>query len=270
MFFLLLFILVVVVGAYVFMESRKLFSNRGPAAKHRRRGNAQSRAQRDSIIPINIANMTRKNHFPIQVFKSDTNYYNYDVFNADDGMNRASLSKLPIDLSDSNSRNPSNIDLSRFSGRRDRRVSIKRLTNIEKPTETGNAWIKPPNHKEDDEITPSIQHSAVTVQRVSKSANLNATNNQSKTMDQRFSSTLTSKTSRVSVTKIPRKKSDMNQLERSSNISHENVTDLEKSSIEMKPIRNQLNGALSAGYPKKNDATSGVTVVKLPRNSSIN
>jgi hypothetical protein len=62
----------------------------------------------------------------------------------------------------------------------------------------------------------------------------------------------------------------MNQLERSSNICHENVTDLEKSSIKMKPIRNQLNGTLSAGYPKKNDAASGVTVVKLPRNSSIN
>jgi len=239
-------------------------------AKRRRRGNAQSRAQRDSIIPINTVDMKRKNHFPIQVFKSDTFYHNYDVFNADGGSNTASLSGLPIDLSNSNSRKSANIDLSTFSARRDRRVSIKRVSNIEKPIETGNKWIKPPNHTDDDETTPSIQHSAVTVQRISKSANLNTTNNnpnnQLETIDQRCSLALTSKTGRVSVKKIPRKKLNINQLERSSSICHGNVTDLGKSSIEMKPITNQLNGALSTG----NDATRGVTVIKLSRNSAIN
>jgi hypothetical protein len=278
MLFVLLFISLSVVSLSfsTFLREFILFSNRSPSARRRRFQKPADRSQRETIIPSNAANISRKSRFLIRIFGKDKlpkRNLNYDVLNATNSINSTSLSDVPRNMSNSTfpkslntpSNSEDNMNLSTSSGKRDKSISISRVNNNEKAVENGNAWIKPPNHQDNNKTSPPIQHSSVTVIRVNKSAKLNETDNnqkdKSQTMNQeelQIPSTARSRTGQVNVIKIPRKKADMIQRERSASICSVSVINLEKSSVEMKPMKDQ----------KKSRTAGGVTVTKIPRNSN--
>ena len=221
-----------------------MFSNRKPAAKRRRHQISDEKLQGVSVIPKTATSTSRKKPLRTRVSpidKSHKNYLSYDALNSTNDMNSTSLSDLPINLSDSNApksanqtiNSEENINLSRSSAKRDKSVNITRVSNNEKPTETGNTAIKLPNHKEDNKTTE--RHSAVTVQRVIKS---DEPDDKPQTDDQeksRISPTLPSKTGGVKVIKIPRKKSAIIQRKRSASIPSVSVIHLDKPSVALKP-----------------------------------
>jgi hypothetical protein len=160
------------------------------------------------------------------------------------------------------------------SAKRNRRVSISKVSHSEKPPETGHAGIKSSNHKDDKETTPPARQSTVTVQRVNQSARSNvANNNQSDRLQTAgpekldMPSKVTSEPDQINVIKIPRRKSDVIQRTRSSSVRTITVVNLEKPPIEMPSIKGSSKITPQTTNPKKN-TTSGVTVKKLPRNSS--
>lgn len=221
-------------------------------------------------MPTDKADMISKNRFPIQLFKRDNLYkndLNDHVSNVDDDMNNTHLTNLSTDYSDSffhkSTTNTINSDenqnLSKSSSKQFRRVSIKKLCNSEKPTETGNTWMKPPTCADDDAPILHKRHSTVTVQRIKNLVKPNKTNDIPQTIDQGVPLALTPNTSPFKFTKSPQ--------ERPSNSGHGSVMDAEKSSIEMKPITNQLQGSSSAEHKKTNNT---ITVVKRPRKSTTN
>jgi hypothetical protein len=267
--------------------SKKLFSNRKHAVKRRRQKDTIERLQPQIITPRNTGNIIRKNCIPNRfhaIDKSRKNYLNYNVSNTTDGMNDTSLSELPVNFSDSVAPQSANTtinsednkNLSKSSVKRIRGVNISRVNNIEKPAESGNTWIKPPNYQDANERILPTQHSAAIVRKVNKSAKLNETNNsqndKSQTIDQeklRISSksTSTSKIAPVNVIKIPQTKVDITQRERSSSMGSISVIQLNKSSVKMKPIADQFK-TTSLTRNQKRNATSRVTVTKIPKDSA--
>lgn len=272
-------------------EINNLFFNRGPAARRRRRRREEEeRSQHDTIIPINKARKTGGNHTPIQLLgidKLQKNDFNYDRMNTYESMRTASVSESAINLIHINSaqsnntprNSDDNTNVSTSPTKQNRRVSITKVNNLDKPSETGNAWLKPPNHKDDDddneEITVSPnQISSVTVQRINKSARVNETNNnqndRSQSVDQqrlRSSSRVSPESGRISVIKLPRRQSDMIQPKQPSNVRTITVINMERPSIGMQSITDPLK-ITSQTRALKKTASSGVTVKKLPRNAS--
>ena len=228
--------------------------------------------------------MTGGDHTPIRLHSIDKlqkNDFDYDRMNTYESIRTTSVSESAINLTHLNSAQFNNTprhsdgktNVSTSAAKQNRRVSVAKVNNLEKPAETGNAWLKPPDHKEDDdddskEITASTnQKSSITVQRINKSARLNETNNNQK--DRSHSSSRASPESgRISVIKLPRRQSDMNQSNRPSKIRTITVINMEKPSIVMQPITDPLKTTSQISDLKKT-ASSGVTVKKLPRNASV-
>lgn len=184
------------------------------------------------------------------------------MLNSNETRNTATSSDIPLNLSETIN-SEENVNLSMSSAKRKPSTSIARVNNNEKPIESGNVKIKPPINNDNIEPPPSTRHSAVTVRRVNKSLDMNESNDKPQIIDQRISSTITPKSNRVNVIKIPREKSNTKPPEPSSSISRINVTTIEKPSIESKTTS-------SAGVRKSNNTTDGVSVKKLPRNSAKN
>ena len=231
------------------------FCNRRPAKIRRQQKMLESLTKFEPNISTHARDRFNKNLLPIKVFKRDpphTNYLNSDVFDADDTVNDISLSPFPINVSDSMSL--------KSSTHRNSGVNITRITTIERPVKIGNAWIKSPDRVDNNEATPPKRQSAVTVKRVNKSLNLNETDNQSQSIDQKVPSTSASKTGGVNVTKVLRQNVNTDQLVEVPSTSHVNVSKLSK------PIINKLKTVTSAKSQKPNQPT----VVKLSRNSAKN
>jgi hypothetical protein len=292
-----------------------MFSNRGPAARRRQQRSRGGNPPRDNIMPISKANKSQKYRSPSGLYDADKSHKDYLInnrFSNNDSMKSTSLSQSPIHLSHLNSarsidtitdlnenagiptssakRNrrvsiarvshsdkppeTGNAVIPTSSAKRNRRVSIAKVSHSEKPPETGNAGIKSPNHKDDKETIPPARRASVTVQRVNQSARSNVANNNQSDKSQTagpekldMPSKVTSEPDQVNVIKIPRRKSEMIQQKRASSVRTITVVNLEKSPIEMPSIKDSSKITPQTTNPKKN-ATSGVTVKKLPRNSS--
>jgi hypothetical protein len=292
-----------------------MFSNRGPAARRRQQRSRGENSQRDGILPISKANRVQKYRAPSRLYDVDKSHKDYLINNRvsnNDSMKSIPLSQSPIHLSHLNSarsidtitdlnenaviptssakRNrrvsiskvshsdkppeTGNAVIPTSSAKRNRRVSISKVSHSEKPPETGHAGIKSSNHKDDKETTPPARQSTVTVQRVNQSARSNvANNNQSDRLQTAgpekldMPSKVTSEPDQINVIKIPRRKSDVIQRTRSSSVRTITVVNLEKPPIEMPSIKGSSKITPQTTNPKKN-TTSGVTVKKLPRNSS--
>ncbi len=236
----------------------RYFFHSGAAARRRRRRKTEEEPHRDTIRTI-APNAFRKNQHLIRILgieKIQKKYLNYTALNTSAG--NISLSDLPINESYPNTPNPAfttvsaktNMNSSISSAKQDKPI---RMNSNAKPSETGNAFIQPPNHNETN------PHTAVTVVRVNKSAKLNETNDKSRRISGEES---INRPSRINVITIPREKTDK---KRASSISSINANKLEKSSIKMQPMRDLLKNASLTRYRKRSVA-SGVTVIKLPRN----
>jgi hypothetical protein len=248
------------------------FSNSRPVARRREYKKTEDRLAGETFKRSKAPNTARKNNFLNQSFVLDKNNSNSDVLNTNDIMNRTSLSISPMNLSysaNSKSANTTtnseeNPNLSTSSAKRGNRIGVMRVNNIDKPAETGNTGIKPPNHKDDRETIPSARQSSVTVQRVNKSAKLNETNSsqndKSQTIVEEKStspSPSATETDQIGAIKIPANVSYTVQRERRPSMCSVTVIHLDKSSIETQKMTD-----------KKKKTTGGVTVKKLPRSSA--
>jgi hypothetical protein len=230
------------------------FSNSRPVARRREYRQSDERLAEDAFTRNKPPNTELKNNFPKQDFRSDKNYLNSDELNTNDIMNSTSLSESPISLSHRDNlksanttiNSEGNLNISTSSAKRGRRVGVMRVNNTEKPAETGNAGIKPPNHKDDKETTPPAQVSSVTVHKVNKSVKLNEANN-----NQNDKSTIPPRSStQVKTIKMP----DTAQQERRPSICSVSVINLDKASVQT----------------HKKKTASGVVVKKVSRISATN
>jgi len=181
---LYLFILSILLVSCFFIFRKKLilvknliffsFLNRKASIKPYKKDNIFSKPQIDDTVPINRKTKIRRNIFSSQSSRRntlDTTCLNNDttINSSDSTRISTTLSQIPVRLSDCASLNSSQPKSA---------VSVKRITNIEKPQETGNVQIESSNHTDNIQTDPRKADSAVTVRRINTSIK-NEINNQS-------------------------------------------------------------------------------------------
>ena len=222
-----------------------LHLNRKPHIRRRRH------QTKDSSLPRETAVARTKGDDPIQSLRPKKHSLPFNPLNFDDTMNDASFFDLPVgSLNSSSDKFASNtiimekkLYLSKSSAKQDAHSDVKHIKRNEKPIESGNLWMKPPNRTEDDsDKTPAIQQSSVTVQRIIKSAKTDdIVTNQSDRLDTPKEtipapatlSLSSPATIRVNVTKIPRNKIDTVRRERSVSVGTVKVQRLRGSEKQM-------------------------------------
>jgi hypothetical protein len=198
----------------------------------------------------------------------------------DDSMNSASVSDMHIRFSDANPVEPATAMIctkkNRISStvfvKRIRRSSIANTNNIDEVNHSENVQKKPQNRRDKTEtVASAVQRSSVTVVRVSKELKLDETNDNNKSSSnvpqQEASSapsTVPSKTNRVNVIKIPRKKTALNRQSRVPSMNNVSTIDLGTSFIGMRPMAYHSKPDSLATDGKVN-ADNTVVVTKLPR-----
>ena len=148
--------------------------NRKASIKPYKKDNIFSKPTIDDTVPINRKTKIRRNIFSSQSSRRntlDTTCLNNDttINSSDSTRISTTLSQIPVRLSDCASLNSSQPKSA---------VSVKRITNIEKPQETGNVQIESSNHTDNIQTDPRKADSAVTVRRINTSIK-NEINNQS-------------------------------------------------------------------------------------------
>lgn len=230
-------------------------SNRKPRVKRRSRRSTESIFPEEKIRSSNRRDKTRQSKFLrsfIDKGKRQTKPSNYDVSNVNESSN-SRTTESPLNLS--------NAIFPELVNNSNQQFRVKRLNKNEKPIESGNALIKTPNENGNkNKIISSNQNSAVCVRRINKSEKLDEENkdsdNTTEINDQIIpsTSTLTTKTDPILVTKIPRTRSVVTDVRHISR----------QPSVTVKSLRR--NRSLSQDRQKA--SISGVNVTKIYKKSS--
>ncbi len=248
---------------------QNLFSNRSPAARRRRRGKAENDvAVRQTWLPQNIANLTQKRQDVSGIYQPRTLRKDHLVDNIPYAKD---LTALHISLSDS-ATTMTDLEESKISStisvKRIRRASIVKMNNKEKPDKTENVDIKSENHRDNNGNSAVTQRSAVTIVRVKKVPNMEetykSTSNTSRQEMLSATSTIPKKTAQVNITKISRSNTPKTQRPRAASVGNVDIVQLNKSSVEMQPIRNHSKTSTLATNGKANTG-NGVVVTKIPK-----
>lgn len=173
--------------------------------------------------------------------KRQTKPSNYDVSKVRERSTGQTSSESPQNLS--------NLISSELFNDSNQQFSVKRLNKSEKPTEPGNALIKLPIESGNSKTNPSNQNSAVTVRKINKSTKLDeenknsddATENDEQTIPS--TSTPTTKTDPIIVTKIPRNRDVSTDVRHSSRQPSVTVKSLRRNrSVSHDAQKNSING----------------------------
>ena len=227
-------------------------SHRKPRAKRLSRKNVEptfpeenlrSSTERDGSVQKNFLGRF------LDKRKGQTKPSNSDASNAPDRSTNRTFRESPLNLS--------NTIFPEIATNSNQQLSVKRLNKTEKPTESGNAQIKLPNENGNNKTNPK---SAVSVQKINKSAKLDEENmdsdNTTEIDNQTIpsTSTPTTKTDPINVTKIPRNKSC--------------VTDVRQLSRQRSVIVKSIRRNRSLSQDRQKSSVTGVNVTKIHKNRS--
>ena len=228
--------------------------NRKPRVKRRSHRNTESTFPEENNRSTNRRDETRQKNFLRRFIgkeKRQTKPSNYDISNFHESSNSRTSPESPLNLS--------NTIFPELVHNSSQQFSVKRLNKNEKPIESVNSQIKPPNENGNkNQIIPSNQNSAVFVRRINKSSKLDEENkdsdNTTEINDQMIPPTSTpiTKTDPINVTKIPRNKSVVTDVRHISR----------QPSVNVKSLRR--NRSLS--HDGRKNSINGVNVTKISKN----
>ncbi len=250
--------------------------NRAPGARRRRR----RKEEKDDVgektfLPRGIVYPTRKQGAIDQMYRS-TASSTVHMLDKTSHVEDSMTSNLPTDLHlrlSGSTTVMTDIEKSRISStvsvKKVKQSDIKNMNNIQKVNEMKKVDIKSANEGDSNGNNSATQQPIIIVVRVKKGSNIDGINTSSLNTAQQENlnvrSTARKITSRVNVTKLPRTKSTETQRPRVTSIS--SVIHVPKSSIEMQSTVKRSKSSVPT-IDTKVKRSSGVTVIKLPRNLS--